>query len=149
MYRENDLVPTVTVLCTHNFTCMIVRAKPFYAHENQYTQILNLSSPGQVEVVVKYEHKGPLHRKLFYGGGMGKNVGHHSWLMVKNLKLHWLKDSKSKVRIIFSEVIRENLLTNSSSQGVWGSVVPKDFSQNAIQMQEYNIQFNCHTYYLH
>ena len=54
-----------------------------------------------------------------------------------------------RVRIIFSEVIHENLETNFNSKGVWGSVAQKDFAQNAIQMQEYNIQFNCHAYYLH
>ena len=30
-----------------------------------------------------------------------------------------------------------------------GECGPEDFGQNAIQMQEYNIQFNCHPYYLH
>ena len=35
----------MTVLCTCNFTCMIVRAKPYYVHGNQCTQILNFSSP--------------------------------------------------------------------------------------------------------
>ena len=29
------LAPTVTVLCTRNFACTNVRAKPFYVHENQ------------------------------------------------------------------------------------------------------------------
>ena len=37
--------PAVTVLCTCNFTYMIVRAKPLYMHENQCSRILNLSSP--------------------------------------------------------------------------------------------------------
>ena len=40
-----------------------------------------------LEVVVKYEHIGTLHRKLFYGGGMDKNVDHHGWLMVKKFKI--------------------------------------------------------------
>ena len=35
----------MTVLCTCNFTCMIVRSKPYYVHGNQCTQILNFSSP--------------------------------------------------------------------------------------------------------
>ena len=35
---------------------------------------------------MKYDHIGPLHRKLFYGGGMDKNVGHHGWKTVKNFK---------------------------------------------------------------
>ena len=39
------LAPTVTVLFTHNFPCTNVRAEPFYMHENQCTQISNLSSP--------------------------------------------------------------------------------------------------------
>ena len=45
-------------------------------------------------------------------------------------------------QFFFSEVIRENLVTIFNSQGVWGSVAPKDFGQNAIQMQEYNMQFS-------
>ena len=51
--------------------------------------------------------------------------------------------------VIFSEVIHENLVTNFNNLGVLGSVVPKDFGLNAIQKQEYSLQFNCHTYYLH
>ena len=43
--KRCKLGSTVTVLCTRNFTCTIVRAKPFYVPENQCTQILNLSSP--------------------------------------------------------------------------------------------------------
>ena len=35
------LVPKLTVLCTHNFTCMNVHTEAFYMHENQYMQILN------------------------------------------------------------------------------------------------------------
>ena len=38
------LVPTVTVLCRCNSACTYVRAEPFYAHENQCTQALNLCS---------------------------------------------------------------------------------------------------------
>ena len=38
------LVPSVTVLATRNFTSPNVRAEPFYVHENQCTQMLNLSS---------------------------------------------------------------------------------------------------------
>ena len=43
-------MPTVTVLCTRNFGCIRnfactnVHAEPLYVHENQSTQILNLSS---------------------------------------------------------------------------------------------------------
>ena len=44
--KQCKLAPTVTVLGTHNFACMNVRAKLFYVHENQCTQILYLSSPG-------------------------------------------------------------------------------------------------------
>ena len=43
--KQCKLAHTVTVLCTPNFACTNVRAKPFYVHENQCTQILNLSSP--------------------------------------------------------------------------------------------------------
>ena len=43
--KQCKLVPTVTVLCTHNFVCTNVRTKPFYMHKNHCTQILNLSSP--------------------------------------------------------------------------------------------------------
>ena len=39
------LAPTITVLCTCSFACTKVRAEPFHVHENQCTQILNLSSP--------------------------------------------------------------------------------------------------------
>ena len=44
--KQRKLAPTGTVLCTHNFACTNVHTKPFYVHENQCTQILNLSSPG-------------------------------------------------------------------------------------------------------
>ena len=43
--EQCKLAPTVTVLCTHNFACMNMCVKPFYMHENQCTQISNLSSP--------------------------------------------------------------------------------------------------------
>ena len=42
--KQCKLVPTVTVLCMHNFACTNMCAKPFYVHENQCTQILNLLS---------------------------------------------------------------------------------------------------------
>ena len=43
--EQCKLVPTVTVLCTHNFACTNMHAKPFYMYENQCTQTSNLSSP--------------------------------------------------------------------------------------------------------
>ena len=43
--KQCKLAPTVTVLGTYNYACTNVRAKPFYVHENQCTQILNLSNP--------------------------------------------------------------------------------------------------------
>ena len=51
------LVPTVTALCTHNFACMNVHAKPFYVHKNQNMQILNLLSPAYVPKVYLSEVK--------------------------------------------------------------------------------------------
>ena len=40
---------------THaNFACTNVRAEPFYVHENQYTQILNLSSPGLASCISRF-----------------------------------------------------------------------------------------------
>ena len=51
--KQCKLVSTVTVLCTHNFVCTNVRAKPFYVHENQCTQISNLSSPDCPWIVVQ------------------------------------------------------------------------------------------------
>ena len=48
------LAPTVTFLCTRNFACTNVCAKPFYVHENQCTQILNLSSPEHVICNITY-----------------------------------------------------------------------------------------------
>ena len=44
------LAPTVTALRTRNFECRNVRAKSFCVHENQCTQILNLSSPDRTMV---------------------------------------------------------------------------------------------------
>ena len=44
---------------------------------------------------MKYEHIGPLHRKLFHGGGMDKNVGHHGWKIVKKFKITLQKGSKT------------------------------------------------------
>ena len=41
--KQCKLAPTVTVLCTHK-TCTNVLTKPFYVHQNQCMQILNLSS---------------------------------------------------------------------------------------------------------
>ena len=38
------LALSVTAPCSRNFSCTKVRAKPFYVHENQCIQILNLSS---------------------------------------------------------------------------------------------------------
>ena len=40
------LVPTLTVLCTHNCACMKVHGTPFYVHKNQCTQISNLLGLG-------------------------------------------------------------------------------------------------------
>ena len=40
--KEHKLVLTVTVLCTFNFVCMNMHAKPFYVHKNQCMQISNL-----------------------------------------------------------------------------------------------------------
>ena len=37
-------MPTITVLCTHDFPCMNVCTEPFYVHKNQCMQILNLLS---------------------------------------------------------------------------------------------------------
>ena len=45
------LAPNVTALCTCNFVCTNMHAKPFYVHENQCRQILNLSSP--VRMIIK------------------------------------------------------------------------------------------------
>ena len=45
-------LPTVSTLCTHNFTCMKVCTKPFYVHKNQCTQILNLARPVKRKNVV-------------------------------------------------------------------------------------------------
>ena len=47
--KQCKLAPTVTVLYTRNFACTNVRAEPFYVHESQCRQILNLSSPGMSE----------------------------------------------------------------------------------------------------
>ena len=44
--KQCKLAPTVTVLCAHNFACPNVHTKPFYRHENECIQILNLSRPG-------------------------------------------------------------------------------------------------------
>ena len=43
--EQCKLAPTVTVLSTYNFVCINKRTKPFYVHENQCTQISDLSSP--------------------------------------------------------------------------------------------------------
>ena len=43
--KQCKLAPPVTVLCTHNFACTNMHTEPFYVHENQCNQILNLSSP--------------------------------------------------------------------------------------------------------
>ena len=43
--KRCKLAPTVTFSCTRNFACTNVREEPRYVHENQCTQILNLSSP--------------------------------------------------------------------------------------------------------
>ena len=48
--KRYKLAPIVTVLCNRKFACMNVRAEPFYMHENQSTQILNLSSPGRKDI---------------------------------------------------------------------------------------------------
>ena len=44
--KQCKLAHKVTVLCTNNFACTNVCAKPFYVHKNQCMQILNVSSPG-------------------------------------------------------------------------------------------------------
>ena len=41
------LAPKVIVLCICNFACTNVHLKPFYVHENDCMQILNLWSPVQ------------------------------------------------------------------------------------------------------
>ena len=45
LIRRCKLAPTITVLCTRNLAYTNVRAEPFCVHENQCTQISNLSSP--------------------------------------------------------------------------------------------------------
>ena len=50
-----------------------------------------------------------------------------------------------RVRITFSEVIRETLVSSSNSYGVWGSAVSSPigiWGQNTIQLQGNNVQFN-------
>ena len=54
--KRCKLAPTVTFSCTRNFACKNLRAKPFYVHENQCTQILNLSSPEVVGQSYIYEY---------------------------------------------------------------------------------------------
>ena len=46
--KQCKLVPTVTILCTHNFACTNMHAKKIYVHKNQCMQILNLLSPAGV-----------------------------------------------------------------------------------------------------
>ena len=46
MHTVCEGLPTVTVSCTRNFTCLIVREKLFYMHENQCSQILYQTNPG-------------------------------------------------------------------------------------------------------
>ena len=59
--------------------------------------------------------------------------------------------------MIFSEMLWKTLMTNSSSKRVWGSAisspvgglgdeVPKDFGQNAMQMQENSSLLNIFTF---
>ena len=43
--KQCKLVPTLTVLSTHNFECTNMCTKPLYLHENQCTPILNMSTP--------------------------------------------------------------------------------------------------------
>ena len=50
--KRFKLVPTVTVLRTYNFAFTNVHAKPFYVHENQCTQISNLSSPSSLSLCI-------------------------------------------------------------------------------------------------
>ena len=54
--EQCKLAPTVTVLSTYNFACMNKYAKPFYMHENQCTQISNLSSPEKSFIIDIIEH---------------------------------------------------------------------------------------------
>ena len=56
--KQCKLAPTVTVLCTHNFACTNVHTKPFYVHENECMQILNLSSPVNVPLYRDYQFDG-------------------------------------------------------------------------------------------
>ena len=51
-FKQCKFVPTVTVLCTHNSVWTNVLTVPFYMHEKQYTQILNLSSPAHYNSIV-------------------------------------------------------------------------------------------------
>ena len=50
--KRCKLVPTVTVLTTCNFAFTNVHAEPSYVHENQCTQISNLSSPSSLSLCV-------------------------------------------------------------------------------------------------
>ena len=50
--KRCKLVPTVTVLTTCNFAFTNVHAEPIYVHENQCTQISNLSSPSSLSLCV-------------------------------------------------------------------------------------------------
>ena len=49
--KQCKLAPTVTVLCTHNFVCMNVCAKPFYVLKDQCMKIFNLASPNSSLIV--------------------------------------------------------------------------------------------------
>ena len=55
--KQCKLALTMIVLGTYNFAYTKLRAKPLYIHENQCTQILNLSNP---EPIVKNTKRGPL-----------------------------------------------------------------------------------------
>ena len=50
--KRFKLVSTVTALRTCNFAFTNVHAKPFYVHENQCTQISNLSSPSSLSLCI-------------------------------------------------------------------------------------------------
>ena len=123
MYRENDLAPTVTVLCIRNFTWMIVRAKPFYVHENQCTQILNLSSPVINNIIYKFfkdfiNYKKKTNRAVVFSSGRFPNILKYSdhqcdlpTIWKTKLFKHILKSSVSMYESSGSQFIRTTTAT--------------------------------------
>ena len=99
--KQCKLASTVTALCTRDFACTNVRAKPFYVHKNQCTQILNFSSPVWYLFINNRKNKKQNQRwKSWKKISMYKSSSSSSSSLLLLLKHEWNKNNNVSIQHI-------------------------------------------------